>query len=135
MKESLMPAMESGSAWGVATLTKFGWLKIASLGAAGIGAGLMALSRPPKTRREQFYQGLTALGSSALFGDFAVRWAATFFSFVNLATDSIFDVYTFYISIHGLVGAMAWGLFGALGTLRDKVAKDPIGTIKDAQLP
>ncbi len=128
-----MAAMESGGAWGLAAITKFGWIKLASLGAALIGAGLMAMSRPPKTRKEQFYQATTALGSSLLLGDFAVRWAATFFSFVNLATDSYFDILTFYVTIHGLVGAMAWGLFGALGTIRDKIAKDPIGTVKDVK--
>lgn len=129
----MMGAMESGSAWSIAALTKFGWLKFASLGAALIGAGLMAMSRPPKTRREQFYQAATALGSSLLFGDFVVRYAATYFPFVNLLTDSYFDVLTFYVTVHGLVGAMAWGLFGALGTFRDKVSKDPIGAAKDVK--
>lgn len=128
-----MAAMESGGAWGIAAITKFGWLKFASLGAALVGAALMAMSRPPKTRKEQFYQGLTALGSSLLFGDFAVRWAATFFSFVNLATDSYFDIFTFYVAIHGLVGAAAWGAFGAAGSLRDKFSKDPIGVVKDVK--
>ena len=128
-----MAAMESGGAWGIAVISKFGWLKMASLGAALAGAGLMALSRPPKTRKEQFYQALTALGSSLLFGDFAVRWAATYFPFVNLITDSYFDTLTFYVSVHALVGALAWGAFGALGTFRDKFVVDPSGAVKNAR--
>jgi len=128
-----MAAMESGGAWGVAAITKFGWIKFVTLGAALLGAGLMAMSRPPKTRKEMFYQALTALGSSLLFGDFAVRWAATFFSFVNLNTDSIIDVLTFYASVHGLVGALAWGLFGGIAHFRDKFSNDPIQAVKDAK--
>lgn len=128
-----MAAMESGSAWGVAAITKFGWLKFASLGAALVGAGLMALSRPPTSRKEMFYQALTALGSSLVFGDFVVRWAASFFSFINLGTDAYIDVLTFYVAVHGLVGALAWGAFGALAHYRDKLSKDPIGAIKDVK--
>lgn len=128
-----MAAMESGSAWSIATITKFGWIKFASLGAALIGAGMMAMSRPPKTRKEMFYQALTALGSSLIFGDFAVRWAASFFPFINLVTDGFMDILLFYVSIHGLVGASAWGFFGAGASFLDKFSKDPTNTIKDVK--
>lgn len=128
-----MAAMESGSAWSIAAITKFGWLKFVTLGAALIGAGLMALSRPPKTRKEMFYQALTALGSSLLFGDFAVRWAASFFPFINLMTDGFMDVLLFYVSVHGLVGASAWGIFGAAASFLDKFSKDPTQAVKDVK--
>jgi len=128
-----MAAMESSGAWGLAAITKFGWIKFVSLGAALLGAGIMAMSRPPKTRREQFYQGLTALGSSFLFGDFAVRWAATFFTFVNLSTDSFFDVLTFYAAVHGLIGAVAWGVFGGIGSYRDRFTQNPTEAVKDVK--
>ena len=127
-----MDTMES-TGLGMATLSKFGWLKILSLGAALAGAGLMALSRPPQSRKEMFYQGLTALGTSFVFGDFVVRWAATFFTFVNLLTDSFLDIATFYIAIHGLVGALAWGAFGGIGAWRDKFRIDPVEAIKDVK--
>ena len=127
-----MNTIESGSV-GIAAITKFGWIKFATLGSALLGAGLMALSRPPQSRREMFYQGATALGTSFIFGDFAVRWAATFFSFINLITDSSYDVLTFYVAVHGLLGALAWGLFGSIGAWRDKLRTDPIEAIKDVK--
>lgn len=110
---------------GLAAITKFGWIKFASLGAALLGAALMVIFRPPKTRKEMFYQGLVALGSSLLFGDFFVAWAAHFLTFMSV-TDAKFNV-----AIHGLVGALSWGAFGALAHYRDKAATNPEQVVKD----
>lgn len=125
-----MAAFESTGGWAIAAATKFGWLKLATLGGALIGASIMALTRPPKSRKEMFYQAATALGCSFLFGDFAVRWAASWFSFISFEKDSWVEILQFYVGVHGLLGAMSWGVFGALANLRDKVSADPIGTIK-----
>jgi len=62
--------MESGgAALGISWVAKFGFVKILTLGAAALGAGLMAVFRPPKTRKEMFAQSVVALGSSLLFGN------------------------------------------------------------------
>lgn len=114
-----------------AVIAKLGWVKVLSLGASLIGAGLMAVFRPPKSRKEMFLQAAVALGCSLLFGDTVVKWADHFFDFIDLNTANWVDFLQFYVSVHGLVGALSWGLFGGLAHLRDKTATDPIGTVKE----
>lgn len=111
---------------------KFGLVKVLGFGAALLGAGMMAIFRPPKTRKELFMQGAVALGVSLLFGGAMVHMLAGFSVFgINLLTSSITDIIQFNVMVHGLLGAMAWGLFGGLAVLRDKFGSDPVQTIKD----
>lgn len=128
-----MAAMESGSAAGLAAITKFGWIKFASLGAALMGAGIMAIFRPPKTRKELFTQGLVALGTSLLFGNFIANLFLHYLPLLDVAKASLEDLLTFHIAIHGLIGAMSWGIFGGLAHLRDKVEADPVQAVKDVR--
>lgn len=126
-----MAAMESGSAWGVAAITKFGWIKLLTLGAAGMGALLMAAFRPAKSRKEGFLQAFVALGSSLLFGSFIA--SSILFKFQLIDITSLEDLLYYNAAIHGLVGAMSWGIFGGLATLRDKVSNDPIQVVRDVK--
>lgn len=114
-KDNNMAALESTGV--LATLKAFG----VSLGAAALGAGIMALMRLPKSKEELFYQGLIALAASILFGDSVAAFAAYYFPF---KIDNA--------AIHGLVGALSWGIFGGLAHLRDKLESKPIDeSIKD----
>ena len=128
-----MAAMESGGAAGIAAITKFGWIKFASLGAALMGAGIMAAFRPPKTRKEMFTQGLVALGTAFLFGNFIANLFLYYVPILDITKASLEDVLTFHIAVNGLVGAMSWGLFGGLAQIRDRVQTDPIQAIQDAR--
>lgn len=113
---------------------KFGLVKVMGFGAALLGAGMMAIFRPPPTRKELFLQGCVALGVSLLFGGAMVHMLAGFDLFgVNLLTSPMADVIQFNAMVHGLLGAMAWGIFGGLAVLRDKFGSDPIQTIKDVK--
>lgn len=122
-------SLESGALG--ALIAKYGWLKLFTLGAALLGASLMAAFRPPKSRKEVMLHAMVALGCSFLFGDTAVRLADSFFDFIDLNTAAYWDFLQFYIATHGLVGAASWGLVGGLATLRDKFAADPTGTVKE----
>lgn len=122
------------SAEGIAGLTlwKFGTVKLLGFGAALIGAAIMAVFRPPKSRKEMFMQGTVALGSSLLFGGAVVTALAGFQVFgVNLDTSPMVDIIQFNAMVHGLIGALAWGVFGGLAVLRDKFGSDPIQTVRD----
>ena len=114
-------------------VAKYGWLKLFTLGAALVGAAMMAAFRPPKTRKELALHAVVALGCSFLFGDTAVKWADSFFDFIDLNTAAYWDFLQFYITVHGLVGALSWGLFGGLATWRDKFSSDPKGAIDDVK--
>lgn len=110
---------------------KFGLVKLLGFGSALIGAGMMAIFRPPKTRKEMLLQASVALGCSFLFGGSAVTAVDSWSDWINLSTASYTDVLQFIAMVHGLIGAMAWGVFGGLAVLRDKFSSDPIQAVKD----
>lgn len=122
----------SSGAMGI-VIWKFGALKLLGLGAAILGAWMMAIFRPPKTRRELFYQCGVALGSSILFGGSAVLYLDVKSDWINLSTAPIMDVIQFIGAVHGLIGALSWGVFGGLSVLRDKFGSDPVQTVKDVK--
>lgn len=123
-------AVESGSAIGLAAITKFGWIKLFSLGAAVIGAGMMAIFRPPKSRKELFTQGGVALGCSLLFGN---TLASIALHYLPITLVTLEEFISFHVAVNGLVGALSWGAFGGLAQLRDKVEKDPEQAFKDVK--
>lgn len=113
---------------------KFGMIKVLGFGAALVGAGIMAIFRPPKNRKELFMQGAVALGASLLFGGSAVNMLAGFSVFgVDLVKSPMADIIQFNAMVHGLIGAMAWGIFGGLAVFRDKFGSNPVEAIKDVR--
>ena len=128
-----MAVAESGGGLALSAITKYGWLKFASFGFAMLGAGMMAAFRPPKSRRELFLQGIVALGSSLLLGNTVSNIIAYYFNFINIYTSPVTDVVEFYATVHGLIGAFSWGLFGGIAALRDRFAADPLQTVKDVR--
>lgn len=128
-----MAVFESGSTWGLVAITKFGWIKFFSLGSALLGAGMMALFRPPKTRKELFIQGAVALTASLLFGNVVTDLADYWLDFINLETASMQRIIEFTVTIHGLVGALSWGIFGGIAQFRDRLADKPLEAINDAK--
>ena len=97
-----MPSVTAGVA-GKAVLTA---------GAGVLGAAVMAAVDPPKTRWELFLHGATALAGSVVFGPVAVRVVAQFIPWIG-ATD--IEV---VVPIYFLVGALSWGVFGAIAKAR-----------------
>lgn len=112
-------------------ILKFGSLKLIGFGAALVGAAMMAAFRPPQSKRELFIQGAVALGVSLLFGGSVIRMIDHYFTWMDLAHSSFEDIVQSTAMVHGLLGAMAWGTFGGLAVLRDKLMTDPIKTIKE----
>lgn len=126
-----MPSIETGIVG--ALVAKYGWLKLFTLCAATGGALLMAVFRPPKTRKEMFLQAVVALGCSFLFGDTITNMLDGWFDFINFETSPWEKWLQFSITVHGLIGALSWGIFGGLAHLRDKVEADPLKAIKDVK--
>lgn len=114
-----------------ALIAKYGWLKLLTVSAALTGAGMMAIFRPPKTKKEMFYQGAVALGCSLLFGDTTASLIDHWFDYINMSTSPREEVIKFVVAVHALVGAFSWGAFGGFAVLRDKFGSDPVQTIKD----
>lgn len=116
-------SLESGVVGAI--VAKVGAAKALGLGAALIGAAIMCVFRPPKSRKELFYQGAVAFGGSMLFGSFGVALADSWF---HLGAEVLIA------PIYGLIGALSWGVFGGLAHWRDeKLAKDPVAAIKEVK--
>ena len=109
---------------GVASLlAKFGTAKVLSFGAAFVGALIMLMFRPPKSRKELFYHACSAFAGSALFGGTALALAA---SWTGVDKDILVP------AVYGIIGALSWGFFGGLASWRDdKLGKDPVAAIKE----
>jgi hypothetical protein len=114
-------------------IMKFGSLKLFGGFAAIIGALIMTIFRPPKSRRELFMQCTVALGSSFLFGGAVMRALAYYFGWADLKDAPIEEIIQMTAAVHGLLGACAWGVFGGLSVLRDKISSDPIQLAKDVK--
>lgn len=116
-----------------ALVAKYGWLKLLTVASALGGASMMAIFRPPKDKKEMFYQGAVALGCSLMFGDVAASMIDYWFDFINMTTSPRGDVIQFVVAIHGLLGAFSWGLYGGIAAFRDKFGSNPIQAIKDVR--
>lgn len=114
-------SIESGVLGGI--IAKVGLAKFLTLGVALLGAAVMAVFRPPQSRKEMAMQAAVALGSSLMFGDL----------FVSLAHHWLdTPIEDLVVPINGLVGALSWGAFGGLAHYRDKLSNRPIDeSIKD----
>lgn len=117
----------------IAFIAKFGFVKLFTLGAALSGAALMAVFRPPKSRKEMFLQATVALSCSFLFGDTVTHMLDSWLDFIDYATSPWEAWIQFSITIHTLMGALSWGFFGGLAHMRDKFANDPIQAAKDVK--
>lgn len=86
----------------------------------------MSIMRPAPTRKELFFQALIAMAGSLLFGGLAVQAFSYYFTW---ATGSIEAVG----AIHGLIGALSWGIFGGIATLREKLNTDPLEVVHEVK--
>lgn len=107
-----MPTIEGGIA---TIIAKYG---LGTLLAAVGGAAIMAMFRPPKDRKEVLQHALVALGTSLILGssvyNIVIQWIP-----VN------------EIAVHGLLGAVSWGLWAGIATYRDRFARAPVEAVKD----
>lgn len=120
MKTNLLNAMtEPASSAAAAAGIKFGL----SLGAGGLGALAMAAFDPPPTKKAMYAQaavaGTLAIVSTKLAIKILAGWWPSVFDISNA---SIWDAVDVLLPVGFLIGALSWGLMGALVKLRGLVA-------------
>lgn len=99
-----------------------GWkiLGIGGLVASGVlGAVIMAVFEPPKDKKTMFGQAAVAGVGGLFFGPVAVRALDYYTDFINLATATPIEALETAAPVYLLLGAMSWGVFGALAKLRE----------------
>jgi hypothetical protein len=109
------------ASWIVAVLYKF-------LPAA-LGAALMIVIEPPKTRKELFWRLVAAFICSAMFGELAMDWlhSVSWFAFLDPAKRS------HQAAIDFIVGGSGWFILGGGGVMLRRFKGDPVATVKDAK--
>lgn len=110
----------ASSAVGIAAAWKLGLVhKVAALfGVGALGAWLMAAFDPPATRRGFFLQALVAGVVALLFTLPVLRYAAATWTWAKVEPGDVEGWLTLALPIGFLLGAMSWGLVGALVQLR-----------------
>lgn len=95
----------------------------AALGSGVLGAAIMACMDPPASRKELFTQAAVAGVGSMVFGPIAVRVLTHYFDFLKTAAaTSPSDFLEVAVPIFFIVGALSWGLFGAIAKFRKLLA-------------
>ena len=122
---------DPASGFAGALMMKFGFLRALGICSALIGAGMMVVFKPPQTRKSLFMHGLVALGCSILFGGFFVSFLDSYFEWIDMHTAQLEDMLQFYVAVHGLLGAMSWGVVGGLYHFMTKFSNDPVKLAKD----
>lgn len=108
-----VPEPTASSAVGAGLLAKYG----AALGAGLLGALVIAAFDPPKTRKEVFGRAACAGVGSMVFGPFAVRGLSSLLDWFAPASLSGLEHIEMVIPVYFVLGAVSWGMFGALASL------------------
>lgn len=82
---------------------------------------LAMVSSKTMTRKEVFWRGATAGIGSLTFGKPAVLWVDSLFDWYNLAGLSGVEQFELVAPVYLLLGALSWGLFGALAQFAEIV--------------
>lgn len=98
-----------------------GWKALglgALIGAGVLGAVVAAVFDPPKDRKTMFKQFAVAGISSLFFGPLALRFIDQWIEWVDFKTMSPVDLLEWSAPVYLLIGALSWGLFGAVVRMR-----------------
>jgi hypothetical protein len=100
----------------------FGAKMASALGAGALGALVMAMVDPPKTRGQLAAQSFVAGVCSIVGTPLTARWLDSVFDFIDLsATASVPQVLEVFTPVAFLIGALSWGIMGALVQFRRMV--------------
>lgn len=104
---------------------------LASIGFGAVGALIMAAFDPPKTRRALFWQALASAAGSLVFGHAALRVLDHFTPWVDIAALPQDQWIEWAAPVYFVVGALSWGLFGALAQLRRALRERGVQHLED----
>lgn len=96
---------------------------------AALGAAIMIVIEPPKTRGELFWRLVAAFICSAIFGEFVMDFlkSLSWMEFLDPAKRS------HQVAVDFIVGGSGWFLLGGGGVLLRRFRGDPAGAAEDAK--
>lgn len=95
----------------------------------GLGAGIMIMVDPPKSKRDLFALAFVAYASSYLFGGalFDFLQTTAWFSFLDDAKRA------HHTAVDGVIGAFGWFIAGGIAKVLKSFKKNPLKTVKDVR--
>jgi uncharacterized membrane protein YeaQ/YmgE (transglycosylase-associated protein family) len=120
MRMNDLPSHETAS-WLAAAVYKFL--------PATLGAAIMIVIEPPKTRKELFWRLVAAFICSAIFGEFVMDFlrSLSWMSFLDPAKRS------HQAAVDFVVGGSGWFMLGGVGVLLRRFRTDPAGAAEEAK--
>jgi hypothetical protein len=88
--------------------------------ASAIGAAVMAATKPPESRMQLLRYGIVSIGSGFLFAELAAEVAS---HYLGIPAAKLM------LPAGGLVGAVAWGVWGYARHILDRVSSSEDGLI------
>jgi hypothetical protein len=116
MKANLMATEPVSSGIFAGLIWKLGLMAVVG----AVGGAIMAAFDPPETRKGLFLQATVAGTGSLVFGDVAHAAATLYLPFASGTT---------LIPSYFLVGALSWGVLGALAKFRKLVSEKAAGAV------
>lgn len=111
---------------GTAALTKV----VVAAGGGILGALVMAAVDPPKTRMQMFLQASCAGIGSMVFGGVAIQFVNAYVvTSMNIMALPKYEFLEWAVPVYFLVGAMSWGIFGAIAKFRALLRDHAAGSI------
>jgi hypothetical protein len=89
------------------------------IGSGVLGAVMMAVFDPPKSKKAMFGQAAVAGISSLFFGPLAVKTLDHYVDWIALHTATPLEALEVAAPVYLLIGALSWGVFGGLAKLRE----------------
>lgn len=96
---------------------------------AAVGAAIMVLVDPPKTKKDLFIRAFCAFGCSYLFGDtlFDFLDSTTMFAFLDPAK------HAHRVAVEGVVGACGFFVAGGAANWLKAFKRKPLDTVKETR--
>jgi hypothetical protein len=91
-----------------------------AIAASAVGAAVMAATKPPESRMQLLRYGIVSIGSGFLFAELAAEVASRYLGI---------PAAKLVLPAGGLVGAVAWGVWGYARHLLDRVSSSEDGLI------
>lgn len=96
-----------------------------------VGAALMIAIRPNLTRKQLILHAAVAGAMARFTTAIVVQFLDGSFDAIDLKAWSADDVRDFYVMVGFVIGALSWGVVGAVYYVREKLGTNPIEAIQE----
>ena len=123
--------LSSGAASAYAAAQSAGAAKLWATLSGIAGSALMIAIRPNLTRKQLILHAVVAGAMARFTTALVVRFLDGSFGAIDLKSWPTEDVRDFYVMVGFVIGALSWGIVGAVYYVREKLGTNPIEAIQE----